>query len=88
MIRVEPDPGNRALLVTATDEDGFVVRRSLEQLEGAASPRTRWLQWARVPPGALTVAASVYGGGSSTPLATAKVTMLIVARRGAVDSRP
>jgi hypothetical protein len=80
MIRVEPLAENRALLVTAIDEDGLIVRQSLEQLDGDTAPRTRWLTWGRVPAGELAIVASVYAS-SSKPAATARVTMQILARR-------
>ena len=81
MIRVEPRAENRALLVSAIDEDGLTVRQSLEQLDGDTAMRTRWLTWAHVPAGELAIVASVYAS-SSKPVATAKVTMQILARRG------
>lgn len=80
MIRVEPAADNRALVVAAVDEEGTTVRQSLEQLDGDAAPRTRWLTWARLPGSEYTIVATVYGA-SGHVVASARVTMMIVARR-------
>lgn len=58
-IQVEPNAANRLLVVAASDE-GVIVRRSDEQLDGDKSARTRWLRW-RLPAGELGLTAVVYG---------------------------
>lgn len=40
---MQPDPANRRLIVRLVDQDGFVLQRSDEQMDGAQSPRTRWV---------------------------------------------
>lgn len=48
-VRVERHPENRALTV-ALISDGF-ERSSLEQLDGASAPLTRWIEYRDVPQG-------------------------------------
>ena len=57
-VRVEPDTANRAL-TTALISDEFETS-SLEQLEGAHAPRTRWVQYRNVPAGSYIVSAVVH----------------------------
>lgn len=56
-VQVAPDPLNRWLTV-AIVSDGF-GRSSLEQLDGARAPRTRWVEYPDVPAGVYTVQAIV-----------------------------
>ena len=56
-VRVVQHPDNRALTV-ALVSDGF-ERSSLEQLEGAASPLVRWIDYRDVPAGEYAVVAEV-----------------------------
>ena len=48
-VSVEPDAANLVLIVGALS-DGF-ERVSDEQLDGARSRRTRWIEWPAVPAG-------------------------------------
>lgn len=57
-IRVERHADNRMLIIAAA-EDGMIVRRSDEQLDGTAAPRTRWIDL-RFPAGDLMLAAILY----------------------------
>jgi hypothetical protein len=62
-VRVEPWPQNRHLILVATDQDGFLARRSYEQLEGERSPRTRWIVWRALPAGEYLVYAAIFEDG-------------------------
>lgn len=56
-VRVEPHPDNRGLTVAAISE-GY-SRSSFEQLEGAASPRTRWVSYPDIPAGEYDIIAQL-----------------------------
>lgn len=79
-VRVEPDPANRLLIVAALDASGETVRRTDEQLEGDASPRTRWIRWRVLPAGDLLVIAEVWD--HQRPLGKASIPLCV---RGPVD---
>ena len=79
LVRVEPHKDNRALVMAVVDEDGFTVRRSVEQLDGD-SVVTRTVYWRSVPAGALTVVAALFES-SERPVATARWQVQILARR-------
>lgn len=76
-VAVEPRSENRLLVVAAIDEGGEVVRRSDEQLDGAASPRTRWVRWTALPAGDLLVIAEAWDG--QKPLARARTPLCVMA---------
>lgn len=57
-VQVEPHEANRVLMVAAVD-GGDVMRRSDEQLEGARSARTRWIEWDGIGAGEYTAVAVV-----------------------------
>lgn len=61
-VRVEPDPENRRLTLAAVQDD-VIVRRSDEDLDGAAAPRTRWVTWYPLPEGEFVLVAVVWGTG-------------------------
>lgn len=63
MVRVEPHPRNRALVLVAMDQDGVSARQSYEQLEGEASPRHRWLTWRSLPAGDYLLTAALFEDG-------------------------
>jgi hypothetical protein len=56
-VRVEPDPQNRALAVTAWC-DGDAVRSSAYQVDGT-SPITHWIEWRGLPACAYMIGARV-----------------------------
>jgi len=57
-IRVEPDAENRALTVAVLSE-GY-ERSSLEQLDGADAPISRWITYKGIPAGDYEAVAVVY----------------------------
>lgn len=80
MIRIAPHQDNRRLIVTAHDQDGFVVTSSLEQLPGARAPRTRWVRWATLPAGEMTVRAQLYEQDGEHPRAVARARVIVLPR--------
>lgn len=74
-VRVEPDQANRLLITAAIDQDGEVVRRSDEDLPGADAPRTRWIRWASLPSGDLSILAEVWD--NQKPLGRATIPLCV-----------
>lgn len=74
-VRVEPRPDNRVLIVGAWDGDAS-IRTSLEQLEGEASPRTRWVRWVKLSACACEIRAYVFGSQGQLGLARQPLTVM------------
>ena len=73
-VSVDPDAANRGLLVAAIS-DGFETS-SYEQLEGTASPLTRWKTFKDVPAGTYALIARVDRGHALTWYARTSVTVI------------
>lgn len=78
VVRVAPRAENRALWMLAYDEDGFLVRQSLTQLDGENAAWTHWIRLT-FPAGQMIVRAVLCESSCDKPAATATVQLRVLA---------
>ena len=82
-VRVERDPANRGLTVSAASEEFFTS--SYEELHGATARRTRWVEFKHVPAGEYLLLAIVDRSPEETWRAA--TTFVVIARDVVPGSR-
>ena len=78
VVRAQPHPDNRALVIAASD-DGVIVRQSVIQLDGEEARATYWIRW-RLPAGELMIRAVLCQAKCERPVASVTVPLTVLSR--------